>query len=91
MNGASNGSADGHAQGPADSKPTHLPHRDPDRMWGGPSPGGPCAVCHIPLKRNELEMELEFRSGDSTGADRYHLHVGCFAAWQSKKATPTPT
>jgi len=81
---AANGSANGHAQAPVG--PGELPDRDPDRMWGGPSPGGPCAVCRTLLRLGELEIELEFyRNGDSSDADRYHVHVRCLSAWHAQK------
>jgi len=63
-----------------------MPDRDPDRMWGGPGAGGPCAVCGTALRPGELEMELEFQqNGDSADPASYHLHVRCFSAWYAEK------
>jgi hypothetical protein len=60
-----------------------LPNRRPDRMWGGPSGGADCAICSVPVKRDELELEIEFvRTGDDPGLDIHHVHVRCFAAWE---------
>lgn len=37
-------------------------------------------------------MELEFhRNGDSTEADRYHVHVRCFSGWHAEKDQLTQT
>ena len=42
-----------------------LPSRRPDRTWGGPGVGAPCAVCVLPVERNEIEFEIQFaRDGD---------------------------
>ena len=35
-----------------------LPSGRPDRTWGGPGVGAPCAVCGLPVKRDELEFEI---------------------------------
>jgi len=82
-----NRSANGQGQSPASFGPAELlPNREPDRIWGGPSTGGSCAVCRTPLRPGELEMEIEFhRGGDSTDADRYHVHVRCYSAWHAEK------
>jgi hypothetical protein len=59
-----------------------LPDRRPDRMWGGPGAGTTCAVCSIPVERDEVEFEIEFaRNGGAPGLDRYHVHARCLAAW----------
>jgi hypothetical protein len=85
--GAVNGSANGQAPSRAASGPAELPDREPDRMWGGPSPGGRCAVCRSTLRRGELEIEVEFRrNGDFADADRYRVHVDCFSVWQAAKS-----
>lgn len=58
-----------------------LPHRNPDRMWGGPSSGGGCAVCARLIGRGELELEIEFdRNGGTSEPDRYRIHVRCLSA-----------
>jgi hypothetical protein len=90
--GAANGPANGHVQSLASLGSAELPDRDPGRIWGGPSPGGPCAVCRAPIGPGELEIEIEFlRNGDSADADSYHIHPKCFAARQAKKNCPTHT
>jgi len=63
-----------------------LPNRPPDRTWGGPSTDGECAICGAPLKREPVELELEFaRNGGDPGADSFHVHVPCFAAWERQR------
>jgi hypothetical protein len=61
-----------------------LPKRRPDRTWGGPGTGAPCAVCGHSVTRDELEYEIEFaRDGDDPGLDKFHVHIKCFQAWGS--------
>jgi len=63
-----------------------LPRRRPDRTWGGPGVGAPCAVCGVPVGKDQLEFEIQFaRDGDSPGLDKYHVHVRCFAAWEFER------
>jgi hypothetical protein len=63
-----------------------LPNRHPDRMWGGPGVGAHCTICSAPVKRDELEFEIEFaRDGDDPAASTYHVHIRCFAAWQFER------
>jgi hypothetical protein len=58
-----------------------LPSRAPDRTWGGPGVGAICTICGLPVKRDEMEFEIEFaRDGDNPGLDKFHVHIRCFAA-----------
>jgi hypothetical protein len=69
-----------------------LPNRRPDRMWGGPGLGASCAICGSPAMRGELEFEIEFvRNGTGSGADRHHVHLECFQAWESEIEKLEPT
>jgi len=62
-----------------------LPSRHPDRMWGGPGVGADCTICCAPVRRNDLEFELEFaREGNDFG-DKHHVHIRCFAAWEAER------
>ena len=71
-----------------------LPSRPADRIvrrrgWSGLS----CPVCIEPVKRDEVQVEIQFRRPDSTlGSDSYQLHPLCFAAWEFERtkigATP---
>ena len=71
-----------------------LPDRRPDRTWGGPGFGADCTVCRAPVKRDEMEIEIEFaRDGNDPGFDKYRVHTRCLAAWefaldQMQSATP---
>ena len=60
-----------------------LPVRRADRMWGGPSLGVLCAVCGLSITPEELGYELEFAQDGHTSVS-HHLHVRCFAAWESE-------
>jgi len=63
-----------------------LPSRRPDRTWGGPGVGAPCAVCDVPVRPTEMEFEIQFaRDGDNPGLDKYHVHIRCFAAWEFER------
>jgi hypothetical protein len=70
-----------------------LPIRHPDRTWGGPGVGAPCAVCELPVKKEEMEFEVQFARdgdhGDRQSGDRhfdiFHIHVRCFAAWELER------
>ena len=58
-----------------------LPACRPDRTWGGPGVGAACAVCELPVTKDQLEFEIQFaRDGDNPGLDKFHVHVRCFAA-----------
>ena len=58
----------------------HLPKRSPDKMWGGPASGAPCAICGVETTLGVVELELEF-FGDSDKArtTNYSVHPHCFA------------
>ena len=69
-----------------------LPNRRPERIWGGPGIGARCAVCDEAIERSQPEFELQFSQrsqnetlGGSSGEVSYHVHVGCFAAWESER------
>ena len=66
-----------------------LPRQAPDRTWGGPGVGAPCAVCERPVKKDELEFEIQFaHDGDNPGLDKFHVHIRCFAAWEFERNKP---
>ena len=65
-----------------------LPARQADRTWGGPGVGAPCAVCGLPVTKDQMEFEIEFaHDGSSPGLDKFHVHVRCFAAWEFERKT----
>ena len=55
-----------------------LPERRPDRTWGRPGRSAACAVCTLPIGRDEIELEAHF------ALDVYHVHTQCFTAWQQE-------
>ena len=68
-----------------------LPRRSPDRTWGGPGVGAECAVCGLPVTKDQLEFEIQFaRNGDNTDLDNFHVHLRCFAAWEFERTKPRP-
>jgi hypothetical protein len=63
-----------------------LPNRRPDRTWGGPGVGAACAVCDLPVTKDEMEFEIQFaHDGDSPDLDKFHVHIRCFAAWEFER------
>ncbi len=63
-----------------------LPARSPDRTWGGPGIGAACAVCELPVKKDEMEFEIQFEhDGSNPGLDKFHVHIRCFAAWEFER------
>jgi hypothetical protein len=64
-----------------------LPARSPNRIMGGPGCGEACAICGETLRRNQMELEAEFRAeGEVPELHKYHLHPRCFAAWEYERA-----
>ncbi len=65
-----------------------LPSRRPDRTWGGPGVGAPCAVCGVSVERDQMEFEIQFtRDGDNPGLDKFPVHIRCFAAWEFERSS----
>jgi hypothetical protein len=63
-----------------------LPARVPDRTWGGPGVGAACTICDLPVKKDEMEFEIQFaRDRDNPGLDKFHVHIRCFAAWEFER------
>jgi hypothetical protein len=63
-----------------------IPSRRPDRTWGGPGVSAICAICGLPVTRDEMEFEVQFaRDGDNPGLDKFHVHIQCFAAWEFER------
>lgn len=63
-----------------------LPSQPPDRNFvrHGRS-GTACPVCAELVKHGQVEMDIQFRR-PGLGWDCYHLHLRCFAAWESERA-----
>jgi hypothetical protein len=63
-----------------------LASRRPDRTWGGPGVGADCAVCGVPVTKDEMEFEIQFaHDGNNPGLDKFHVHLRCFAAWEFER------
>ena len=62
-----------------------LPNRYPNRTWGGRGSGARCIVCGVPVMPEETELETEFARDYGSGADTFHMHVRCFAAWELER------
>jgi|SRR5882724_184083 len=69
-----------------------LPRRAPERTWGGSGVGADCAICNVPVKRDELELEIEYArdgkaewDGNDDTLDKYHVHVRCFVVWEQER------
>jgi hypothetical protein len=63
-----------------------VPNRRPDRTWGGPGVGAACAVCELPVTRDQMEFEIAFlRGADYPDLAEYHVHTRCFAAWEFER------
>jgi hypothetical protein len=63
-----------------------MPSRAPDRSRGGPGVGAACAVCGLPVTKDEKEFEIEFaHDGANPGLDKFHVHIRCFAAWEFER------
>jgi hypothetical protein len=69
-----------------------LPSRAPDRIWGGPGIGATCAVCGLPVTKDDKEFEIQFArdGGDDPGLDEFHVHIRCFAAWEFERRHARP-
>jgi hypothetical protein len=69
-----------------------VPRSRPDGTWAGPGTGSECAICGVPVAREEVEFEIEYaRDGGEPAFDRYHIHTRCFAAWElERQGTQSP-
>jgi hypothetical protein len=64
-----------------------APSRVPMRIWGGAGSGdAQCAVCRLPVQREELGFELDL-AGE---AGACHMHVRCYHAWEAELRNSEP-
>jgi len=69
-----------------------LPTRSPDSIKGGPGCGEACALCGETLRRNEMELEPEFKAeGEVPELHKYHLHPRCLMAWECEREPSSVT
>jgi hypothetical protein len=55
-----------------------LPARLPDRTWGGYGVGVKCAICELPVTKQEVEFEIEYGEGHHPGIDTFHVQCSVF-------------
>ena len=71
-----------------------LPAAKPSRTFYGHSAGATCAVCGDPVRRGEMDYELEFRVSPPPdarpGVRRCHLHHRCLVAWEFERTQVGP-
>jgi hypothetical protein len=83
-----------------------LPAAKPSRTFYGHSAGATCAVCGDPVRRGEMDYELEFRASPppegkslrdalerlntSPEVRLCHLHHQCFVAWEFERSQVAP-
>ena len=71
-----------------------LPAAKPSRTFYGHSAGATCTVCGHPVRRGEMDYELEFRASPPPDARpdvrRCHLHHRCFVAWEFERSQVAP-
>lgn len=54
-------------------------------VWAGMGSGVACCVCAKPVRRSEVEYEV-----DQDGHGLAGCHLGCFGAWQQESRSFTP-
>lgn len=57
-----------------------LPDNFPAQTWGGYGAGKPCSLCGQAIQQDDVEYEVEDRSGETPSL--YQFHFMCHAAWQ---------
>jgi hypothetical protein len=67
-----------------------IPGRRPERMWGGKGSGVCCAVCDLPVRRDEIGFDLEFLGQGNSSSNNYALHIRCLAAWEFERGSSRP-
>ena len=64
-----------------------LPAAKPSRTVYSHSAGATCAICGDPVRRGEMDYELEFRGSQIR---RCHLHHRCLLAWEFECSQVAP-
>ena len=82
-----------------------LPAAKPSRTFYGHSAGATCAVCGDPVRRGEMDYELEFQASpppeekslrdtlerlSAPQVRRCHLHHRCWLAWEFERQVGPP-
>jgi hypothetical protein len=66
-----------------------LPNRLPDRVWGGPSTAGQCAVCGGPT-HGGVEFELVFSDTYGAVETSHSVHPTCLKAFEREVQSLDP-
>jgi len=60
-----------------------LPRQRQRRMWGSPGEDLGCSGCGERIRRDDLEVELEFHIGRDIEERRFH--TTCYAIWELER------
>jgi hypothetical protein len=60
-----------------------LPARPPRKLWAGRGTGRKCAGCEQPIRKHEVEIEVEDREARLL----FFFHRGCQAVWDEEVKT----
>lgn len=57
-----------------------LPAKPPRKLWAGRGTGRKCAGCEQPIRKHEVEIEVEDREARLL----FFFHRGCQAVWDEE-------
>ena len=60
-----------------------LPRQRQRRMWSGSGEDLPCSGCGEPVRRDDLQIDLEFQIGG--GLEERRFHTICYAIWELER------
>ena len=56
-----------------------LPHRRPEKLYGGHGHGQPCSACDEPIFPAQIQYEC-----DVLDHGTFRFHVGCLGLWEAE-------
>jgi hypothetical protein len=59
----------------------HIPCDEAEKTWAGNGQARPCSGCGVPIQKNEVEYEVDLRSGVTL-----RLHRRCHIIWMEECA-----
>jgi hypothetical protein len=65
---------------------SRLPATTRINIWGGHGNGQVCSLCDEPIRREEIEYELDDGGVASQRIFRFHLH--CHGVWEGELTDP---